>query len=106
MAQHARPHWYTHTEYERPRLNRAVSGFGSRPFSTMPMVTSRLDPPENALAPGVHQPEQQDEDEHTHLHETEAGIGLELCGPGKDEHRFDVEHHEQQGEQVVADLAL
>ena len=33
-------------------------------------------------------------------------VGLEPGGPREDEHRLDVEHDEQQGEDVVADLAL
>ena len=35
-----------------------------------------------------------------------AAVPLELGGPREDEHRFHVEHHEEQGEDVVADLAL
>ena len=33
-------------------------------------------------------------------------VGLEPGGPREDEHRLDVEQHEEQGEDVVADLAL
>src|SRR4051812_49356493 len=36
MAQQARPHWYTQSEYLRAVFNSVVSGFGIRPFSTRP----------------------------------------------------------------------
>src|SRR6478736_3125328 len=85
-------------------LNKVVNGLGIRPRSTIPM--RRLHPPEDALLPGVDQAEQQHADEHAHLDETEAGVALELRGPGEDEHGLDVEDHEHQGEHVVADLAL
>ena len=70
MAQQARPHWYTHSEYERPRLNSVVSGLGMRPLSTRPM---RSHPAQHALAPRVHEAEEQDEHEDAHLDQPEAG---------------------------------
>ena len=63
-AQHASPHWYTHNEYERPMLNNEFNGFGNLPRSTRPML---LHPPQNALAPGVHQAKKQNEYEDSHF---------------------------------------
>src|SRR6185436_15362664 len=103
MAQPARPHSYTHREYFRLMLSRLVSGLGRRPFSTRPISASH--PPQHALAPGVDEAEEQDEHEEAHLDQAEAAVDLELGGPGEDEHRLHVEHHEEQGEHVVADLA-
>src|SRR5581483_1498451 len=105
MAQQASPHWYTHKEYLRAVLSSLVSGWGILPLSTRP-IRWFLDPAEDALAPGVQQPEREDRDEDEHLDEPEDVVHLEADGPGEDEHRFDVEHDEQQGEDVVADLAL
>src|SRR4051794_2319892 len=67
---------------------------------------SPLDPPKHSLFPGVHQAEQEHEHEYAHLYEAETGVDLEASGPRKDEDRFDVEHHEKEGEDVVPDLAL
>src|SRR5205823_275182 len=67
---------------------------------------SRLHPPQHPLAPGVEQAQRQDGDEDDHLDQPEDLQGLEPDGPGEDEHRLDVEHDEQQREDVVADLAL
>src|SRR3954454_2187409 len=108
MAQHARPHWYTHMEYRRAVLSSLVSGFGILPLSTRPIrwCPSRLDPTEHTLAPGVEQAQGEDGDEDQHLDETEHVVGLEVDGPREDEHGLDVEQHEEQGEDVVADLAL
>src|SRR3954454_1373790 len=103
MAQQASPHWYTHRLYERPRLNNDVNGLGMRPLSTNPMTSY---PTQHALAPRVHEPKEQNEHEDTHLDETEAGIPLELRRPGEYENCLDVEHDEEQGEDVIADLAL
>ena len=61
---------------------------------------------EYALAPRVEQPEGEDGDEDRHLDETEGAVGLEPGGPREDEHGLHVEHDEEQGEDVVADLAL
>ena len=61
MAQHARPHWYTHSEYFRLRLSRLASYRGIRPFSTMPI--SRSHPSQDPFAPGVDETENQDEQE-------------------------------------------
>src|ERR1700760_3923474 len=61
---------------------------------------SPLDPPEHSLFPGVDQAEQEHEYEHAHLYETITHIALEAGGPRKDEDGFDVDHHEQQGEDV------
>src|SRR3954463_4462296 len=74
-----------------------------RPLSTNPMSSY---PTQHALAPRVHEPKEQNEHEDTHLDEAEAGVPLELRRPWKDEHGLDVEHDEEQGEDVVADLAL
>src|SRR5215204_4261667 len=40
MAQQARPHWYTHIEYDRPRLSSLVIGPGRRSRSTRPTATA------------------------------------------------------------------
>src|SRR3978361_2153442 len=104
MAQQARPHWYTHRLYERPMLNSVVSGFGRRPRATIPMCGD-LHPAQHALAPRIHEAQEQDEDEDAHLGETEPGVPLELRAPREDEHGLHVEDHEQQREHVVADLA-
>src|SRR4029079_348272 len=74
-----------------------------RPLSTNPMWSY---PTQHALAPRVHEAKEQDEHEDTHLDQPEAGIPLELRRPRKDEHCLHVEHDEQQGEDVVTDLAL
>src|ERR1700680_1872082 len=102
MAQHARPHWYIHNELARPQLRSLVSGLGSLLDSTRP--TSH--PPEHALAPGVDEPEREHHDEHDHLDEAEPCERVDPHRPREDEYRLDVEHHEQQREHVVADLAL
>src|SRR5260221_7617024 len=101
MAQHARPHWYTQTEYRRAVLSSLVSGWGILPLSTRPI---RSDPTQDALAPGVEQTEGEDHDEDQHLDKAKHVVDLEADGPGKDEHGFDVEQHEQHREDVVADL--
>src|SRR3954451_17572057 len=71
IAQHARPHWYTHMEYRRAVLSSLVSGFGILPLSTRPIrwCPSRLDPTEHTLAPGVEQAQGEDGDEDQHLDE-------------------------------------
>src|SRR3954452_21242081 len=74
-----------------------------RPLSTKPMSSY---PTQHALAPRVHEPKEQNEHEHTHLDEAEGGVPLELRRPRKDEHCLYVEHHEEQGEDVITDLAL
>ena len=38
--------------------------------------------------------------------DAEPPVGVDPGGEREDEHRLDVEHHEEQGEDVVADLAL
>src|SRR4051794_15752570 len=103
IAQHARPHWYTHRLYERPRLNNDVNGLGMRPLSTNPMSSY---PTQHALAPRVHEPKEQNEHEDTHLDQAETGVPLQLRRPRKDEHCLYVEDDEEQGEDVVTDLAL
>src|SRR4051794_24617868 len=65
-----------------------------------------LDPAQDALAPGIQQPESKDGNEHEHLDEAEDVVGLQLDGPREDEHGLDVEQDEEQGEDVVTDLAL
>src|SRR5215203_644178 len=65
-----------------------------------------LHPAQYALAPRIHEAKEQDEHEDTHLDQTEARVPLELSRPREDEDRFDVENHEEQGKDVVADLAL
>lgn len=84
-------------------LNNEFNGFGNLPRSTRPML---LHPPQNALAPGVHQAEKQNEYEYSHFHQPKHSITLELCCPGEDEHCFNIEDDEQQREDVVANLAL
>src|SRR5262245_43541220 len=106
MAQHARPHWYTHIEYERPRLSSVVRGLGRRPFPTSPIRAPTSHPPEDALPPGVDQAEQEHADEHAHLDEAGAGVALELRGPREDEDSLDVEQDEEKRKDVVPDLAL
>ena len=49
---------------------------------------------------------EQDQHEDSHLGKAETGVALELGRPRENEHRFDVEDHEEEGEDVVADLAL
>ena len=73
-------------------LNNEFNGFGNLPRSTRPML---LHPPQNALAPGVNQAQQQDEDENAHFNETKTGVALKLCGPGEDEDRLDVKDDEE-----------
>ena len=45
-------------------------------------------------------------DEDEHLDQTEDAVALQPRRPREDEHGLDVEHDEEQGEHVVADLAL
>src|SRR5688572_10191398 len=106
MAQHARPHWYIQREYLRAVFSSLVSGWGTLPLSTRPMRAATSDPTEDALAPRVHEAKGEDDDEHDHLDETEDVVRLQPGGPREDEDRLDVEHHEEQGEDVVPDLAL
>src|SRR3954447_694963 len=74
-----------------------------RPLSTNPMSSY---PTQHALAPRVHEPKEQNEHEDTHLDDAEAGVPLPWRRPRKHEHGLHVEHDEEQGEDVVADLAL
>src|SRR5688500_18154583 len=106
MAQQARPHWYIHSEYFRAVFSSLVSGFGMWPLSTRPMWVTTSDPAEDTLAPRVHEAKGEHDDEHDHLDEAEDVVDLQARGPGEDEDGFDVEHDEEQGEDVVADLAL
>src|SRR5690349_15167577 len=117
MAQQARPHWYTQSEYLRLMFKRAVRGLGTRPFSTRPISATPArpplaaevakpagsHPPQDALAPGVHEPEHEHEHENEHLDEPVPPVGVQLRGPREDEHRLHVEDDEQEGEHVVAD---
>src|SRR3712207_3019806 len=95
-------------EYFRLRLRSLVSGLGTLPLSTSPISSPCpwLHPPEHLLLPRVEQPEGEDHDEDRHLHHAEPLVGLDPGGEREDEHRLDVEHHEEEGEDVVADLAL
>src|SRR4029079_7694778 len=104
MAQHARPHWYTQREYLRAVLSSLVSGCGTLPLSTSPIRS--LDPTEDALTPGVEESEGEDHDEDGHLDQAEDVVDLEANRPREDEHGLDVEQHEQDRKDVVADLAL
>src|SRR6056297_3590838 len=114
MAQHARPHWYTHSEYERLMLNNLVRGAGMRPRSTRPISStlrssdlhSLSHPPKEPALPGVDQSIEQQHDEDQHGDEPEGAVPLDVRGPREEEHRFHVEDDEQQREDVVADLAL
>jgi len=63
-------------------------------------------PPQHLLAPRVEQADDQDEDEDGHLHESVPAERSEQHGPREQEDDLDVEHHEQQGEDVeVAGVA-
>src|ERR1041384_648960 len=63
-------------------------------------------PPPHLLAPRVEQADDQDEDEDDHLHESGPAERSEQHGPREQEDHLDVEHHEQQGEDVeVAGVA-
>lgn len=66
----------------------------------------RLHPPQDTLAPGIHQAQEENEDKDAHFNEPEARVSLKLRRPWKDEHRLHVENDEEQGEDVIADLAL
>ena len=66
----------------------------------------QLGPLKHLLAPGIQEPEGQDDNENQHLDQTEDAVGLESCRPRKHEDRFDVEHDEEEGIEVIADLAL
>jgi len=54
----------------------------------------------------VDQTQQQDEDEDAHLDEGEGSVRLEAGGPREDEGGLDVEHDEQEGVHVVANVRL
>src|SRR5205807_2195767 len=56
--------------------------------------------------PGVEQAQGENDDEDQHLDQTEHLHGLEADGPREDENRLHVEHHEEQGVDVVADVTL
>src|SRR6478736_4789180 len=105
MAQQASPHWKIQSEYLREMFSRLVSGLGILPLSTRPINGLRrgwdLQPLEHSLAPGVEEAQRQQRDEDDHLDGAEPAVDLELDGPGKDEHRLDVEEDEEQGEHVV-----
>src|SRR5262245_43088115 len=108
MAQQASPHWYTQREYLREMFSRAVRGLGDLPLSMRPISGPGWgcgsDPTQDLLAPGVEQAQGQHCDEDGHLDDAEGAVGLEAGGPREDEHGFDVEHHEEEGEDVVPDL--
>src|SRR3569623_3845820 len=112
MAQQARPHWYAQREYVRDVLRSLVSDLGILPLSTRPISRpSRCrwpgsQPTQDPLAPGGGEAQRQHEDEDAHLDHAEPAVGLEPGGPREDEHRLDVEHDEQDGEDEVADLRL
>src|SRR5688572_18212714 len=95
-------------EYLRLRLRSLVSGFGTLPLSTSPIraTAPRSDPSEHLLLPGVEEAEGEDDDEDRHLDDAEPPVGLGARGEREDEHRLHVEHDEEEGEDVVADLAL
>ena len=84
-------------------LNNEFNGLGMRPRSTRPIC---LYPPQDTLAPGIHQAQEENEDEDAHFNEAETRIPLELRRPWEDEHCLDVKYDEEQGEDVVADVAL
>ena len=67
---------------------------------------SLSEPSEHSLTPCVHKAKQEDEDKDRHFDETEHSIGLEPSCPREDEDGFDVEHHEQQSEHVIPNVAL
>src|SRR3970040_779269 len=68
--------------------------------------TSGLLPPQDSLADGVDQPEDEYGDKDEHLDQTERPQLVEDYGPGEDEHRLHVEDHKEQSVDVVADIAL
>ena len=87
----------THVEQRR-------EWFGQTPFvnETPCGYTQRRTPLRHAYT----RPRSRTKTKIAHLDQAEACVALELGGPGEHEHGFHVEHHEQQGEDVVADLAL
>jgi len=48
----------------------------------------------------------QDDDEDRHLDQSEHSHRVQSHGPREDEHRLHVEHHEEEGEDVVPHVAL
>src|SRR5947209_15911513 len=74
--------------------------------STVIAPTLALAPLERVLAPGVQQPQDEDRHEQQHLKEAVDRKLPEGDRPGIEEDRLDIEHHEQQREDVVADVKL
>ena len=84
-------------------LNSEFNGLGRRPRSTRPMCSH---PPQDALAPGIDQAQEQYENEDSHFNQAETRVALELSGPREDEDRLYVKDDEEKGKDVVANLAL
>ena len=63
-------------------------------------------PPQDALAPGIDQAQEQYENEDSHFNQAETRVALELSGPREDEDRLYVKDDEEKGKDVVANLAL
>jgi hypothetical protein len=76
---------------------------GKRPRSTRPMCSH---PPQDALAPGVDQAQEQNEYEDAHFNQAETRVALELSSPREDEDRLHIKDDEEKGKDVVANLAL
>src|SRR5438093_5514919 len=105
IAQHASPKFITHSEYRRPQLRMNLTGCGRSTLSTRPTL---FHPLEDLLLPGIEQADGEDADEDDHLDEN-GSLGpqlLELDRPGEEEDAFDVEDHEQEGKEVVADVRV
>ena len=103
MAQHARPNWKSHSEYDLDQFRSQVTGLGVPNRCAIPIG---LFPFEDSLADGVDEAEQEDEDERTHLNQAEPAERSGIHRPRKDEDGFDVEDDEQQAEDVVPDVGL
>ena len=89
MAQQARPHWYTHIEYEPPEVEQlGGTAPGMRPRSTRPTEESSF--------PGVEQAVEQQHDERPPSRSGRTRRSARSRPPGEDEHRFDVEDDEEQ----------
>src|SRR5688572_2716782 len=100
MAQHAKPNWKSHKEYDRDQLRSQVTGLGVPNRCAMPIG---LLPLEDSLTDGIDEAEQQDEDEGPHLDQAEPPEWTGIDGPGEDKNRFHIENDEKQPEDVVAD---
>src|SRR5512140_2509150 len=118
MAQQARPNVMNQMLFLRLQLTSWSTLVTTTPSSNrlwMRPLTSDMPssgpilgahPREIALPPDVRAGDHQDADEHEPLEIGEQPEGLEHGRPGQQEHRLDVEHDEDQGEHVEADVEL